>query len=45
MCPTKPPVPPAPLRWIPRMGGAETDRDRGIKDLKVTAARGHYPAP
>jgi hypothetical protein len=38
-------VPPAPLRWILRMGRAETDRDRGIKDLKLTAARGHYLAP
>jgi len=36
---------PAPLRWILRMGGAETDKDRGIKDLALTADRGHLLAP
>lgn len=36
---------PAPLRWVLRLGGAETDRDRGIRDLKLTAQRGHYLAP
>ncbi len=36
---------PAPLRWVLRMGGAQTDKDRGLKDLSLTADRGHYLAP
>ncbi len=32
---------PAPLRWFLRMGGAETDKDRGIQNLTLTAERGH----
>lgn len=36
---------PAPLRWLLRAGGAETDRDRGIQNLSLTAERGHYLLP
>lgn len=35
----------APVRWILRLGGAETDKDHGIANLKLTAYRGHYLAP
>jgi hypothetical protein len=35
----------APVRWILRMGGAETNKDRGIANLKLTAEKGHYLAP
>ena len=35
----------APLRWILRVGGAETDKDRGIQDLAITAERGHLLSP
>src|SRR5262249_22281440 len=36
---------PAPLRLLLRVGGAQTDRDRGIENLNVTADRGHYLRP
>jgi hypothetical protein len=36
---------PAPLRWVLRMGGAETDRQRGIENLTLTAERGHLLPP
>lgn len=36
---------PAPLRWMLQMGGAETDRDKGIQNLKLTAEKGHYLMP
>ena len=35
----------APVRWLLRMGGAETDKDVGIAKLKLTAEKGHYLAP
>jgi tetratricopeptide (TPR) repeat protein len=35
----------APLRWLLRVGGAETDRERGIQNLSMTAERGHYLLP
>lgn len=35
----------APIRWMLRMGGAQTDKDEGIAKLKLTAAKGHYLAP
>jgi hypothetical protein len=35
----------APLRFLLRVGGAETDRDRGIRDLSQTAEHGHYLLP
>jgi hypothetical protein len=36
---------PAPLRFFLRMGGAQTDKDRGIHDLSLTAEHGHYLLP
>ncbi len=36
---------PAPLRWILRMTGSQTDKDAGIQRLRITADKGHYLAP
>lgn len=36
---------PAPLRWLLRVGGAETDKQRGIDNLTETAERGHLLMP
>jgi hypothetical protein len=36
---------PAPVRWVLRMTGAETDKDRGIQQLKLTAEGGRYLGP
>jgi hypothetical protein len=36
---------PAPLRWILRLGGAQTDRAEGIRKLKLTAEKGRYFKP
>ncbi len=36
---------PVPVRWILRLYGAETDKERGIKDLELTAEKGHYLLP
>ena len=36
---------PAPVRWILRAGGAETDKQTGIAQLKLTAEKGHYLLP
>ena len=36
---------PAPMRWALRMTGAQTDKDEGIKRLRLTAEKGHYLAP
>lgn len=33
---------PAPVRWLLRLGGAETDKDTGLEKLRVTADKGHY---
>ncbi|HZY63672.1 MAG TPA: hypothetical protein VFE38_14220 [Edaphobacter sp.] len=35
----------APVRWILNLTGAMTDREEGIRLLKLTAAKGHYLAP
>jgi hypothetical protein len=35
----------APVRWVLQMGGAETDRDRGIENLRLTAEKGYYFVP
>ena len=35
----------APLRWILHMTGAETNKDFGIANLKLTAEKGRYLAP
>jgi hypothetical protein len=36
---------PAPMRWLLRMGGAETDKQTGIGKLKLTAENGRYLRP
>ena len=35
----------APVRWLVRLGGVSGDKQAGIKELKLTAERGHYLAP
>ena len=36
---------PAPVRWMLRMTGAQTDHDAGIAKLRITAEQGHYLLP
>lgn len=36
---------PAPIRWILQAGGAETDREKGVENLKLTAEKGQYLSP
>ncbi len=36
---------PAPVRWLLRLYGAETDKEIGIQKLQLTATRGHYLLP
>lgn len=38
-------IKPAPVRWVLRLTGAQTDRGVGIEKLKLAAEKGHYPAP
>jgi hypothetical protein len=38
-------IKPAPVRWFLKMNGAETDHDRGIHDLTLTAEKGRYLSP
>ncbi len=35
----------APVRWLLRLSGAETDRAVGLEKLRLTAEKGHYLAP
>jgi hypothetical protein len=35
----------APIRWILRMGGAQTDKQAGIEKLRITADNGRYLKP
>lgn len=35
----------APVRWVLRLYGAETDRARGIQELQLTAEKGHFLRP
>jgi hypothetical protein len=35
----------APVRWVLRMTGSETDKQQGIERLRLTAEKGHYLAP
>jgi hypothetical protein len=35
----------APLRWLLSLSGAGTDREEGIRLLRITATQGHYLAP
>jgi len=36
---------PAPVRWVLRIYGAQTDKDQGIEKLQLTAEKGHYLRP
>jgi hypothetical protein len=36
---------PLPVRWLLQLGGAQTDRERGIQNLRLTAEKGHYFGP
>ncbi len=36
---------PAPIRWLLRLGGAQTDKDVGIANLRLTAGKGRYLMP
>ncbi len=36
---------PAPVRWLLRISGAQTDKDEGLTKLRLTAEKGHYLAP
>ena len=38
-------VKPAPIRWMLRLAGGETNRALGIQKLKLAAEKGHYLAP
>lgn len=38
-------VNPAPVRWILKLTGSQTDKEAGIQRLKLTADKGHYLAP
>lgn len=35
----------APLRWLLRLNGAQTDKEEGIRNLRLTAERGRYLLP
>jgi hypothetical protein len=35
----------APVRWLLQMGGAQTDRARGLESLRLTAEKGTYLKP
>ncbi len=35
----------APIRWLLRLGGHQTDKKEGIAKLRLTAEKGHYLAP
>ncbi len=36
---------PAPLRWLLRLDGAETDKTLGLEKLQIVAQKGHYLLP
>ena len=38
-------IKPAPVRWLLRVGGANTNRDEGLRELQLTAERGHFLKP
>ncbi|HZQ25464.1 MAG TPA: hypothetical protein VFA89_21935 [Terriglobales bacterium] len=35
----------APVRWFLRLGGVSADKQAGMAELQLTAAKGHYLAP
>ncbi|HSM78764.1 MAG TPA: hypothetical protein VLT57_14100 [Bryobacteraceae bacterium] len=36
---------PAPIRWVLRMSGAQTDKEQGIEKLRLTASGGRFLRP
>ncbi len=38
-------VKPAPVRWLLKLAGGETDRSLGVEKLRITAEKGRYLAP
>lgn len=38
-------IKPAPLRWLLKLSGGETDKSLGIEKLQLTAQKGHYLLP
>lgn len=36
---------PAPVRWLLRLSGSETDKEEGLQKLRLVAERGHYLLP
>jgi len=36
---------PAPVRWLLRISGAQTDKEAGLEKLRITAEKGHYLLP
>jgi hypothetical protein len=36
---------PAPVRWLLRLGGAQTDKQLGVERLRITAEKGRYLRP
>jgi hypothetical protein len=36
---------PAPLRWILRVGGANTNPEEGLREIQLTAERGDFLKP
>ena len=36
---------PAPVRWVLRLTGSQTDKDKGIQRLRLAAEKGYYLAP
>lgn len=35
----------APVRWVLRLTGAQTDKQTGLQELRITAEKGHYLKP
>src|SRR5262249_52646990 len=35
----------APTRWVLRLSGAQTNKNKGTEDLKITAEKGRYLGP
>ncbi len=38
-------IKPAPIRWLLRISGGQTDRETGLQKLRLTAERGHFLLP
>jgi len=38
-------VNPAPVRWVLKLTGAQTDKQQGVEQLRTVAEKGHYLAP